>query len=71
MAINGKGIQKKLNFRTRIKRLTRRTIYFSKQEYRHDIVIGLYINQPDYIFNALQKIPRNKIGGIFLELSRR
>ena len=33
--------RKNLNFRTRIKRLTRRTICFSKQAYMHDIVIGL------------------------------
>ena len=40
--------RKHLNFRTRIKRLTRRTICFSKQEYMHDIVIGLYINQEEF-----------------------
>jgi insertion element IS1 protein InsB len=40
--------RKNLNFRTRIKRLTRRTICFSKQEYMHDIVIGLYINQEEF-----------------------
>jgi IS1 family transposase len=34
-----------LNFRTRIKRLTRKTICFSKSEIMHDTVIGLYINE--------------------------
>ena len=40
--------RKNLNFRTRIKRLARKTICFSKQEYMHDIVIGLYINQEEF-----------------------
>lgn len=40
--------RKNLNFRTRIKRLTRKTICFSKQEYMHDLVIGLYINQEEF-----------------------
>lgn len=31
--------------RTRIKRLVRRTICFSKTERMHDIVIGLFINR--------------------------
>ena len=35
--------RKNLNFRTWIKRLTRRTICFSKLEIMHDIVIGLLI----------------------------
>jgi len=34
-----------LNFRTRIKRLTRRTICFSKSEEIHDKVIGEFINR--------------------------
>jgi insertion element IS1 protein InsB len=35
--------RKKLNFRTHLKRLTRKTICFSKNEQVHDNVIGLYI----------------------------
>ena len=33
-----------LTIRTRIKRLARKTICFSKSEIMHDIVIGLFIN---------------------------
>ncbi len=36
--------RKNLNLRTRIKRLVRKTICFSKSEKMHDIVIGLFIN---------------------------
>lgn len=36
--------RKHLNLRTRIKRLTRKTICFSKTVKMHDIVIGLFIN---------------------------
>lgn len=36
--------RKNLTFRTRIKRLTRKTICFSKSEIMYDIVIGLVIN---------------------------
>jgi insertion element IS1 protein InsB len=36
---------KHINLRTRIKRLVRRTICFSKTEQRHDLVIGLFINR--------------------------
>src|SRR5215831_18981615 len=35
---------KHINLRTRIKRLMRRTICFSKTERMHDLVIGLFIN---------------------------
>jgi hypothetical protein len=31
--------------RTRLKRLVRKTIYFSKTTQRHDIVIGLFVNR--------------------------
>src|SRR5215471_8278157 len=37
---------KHINLRTRIKRLVRRTICFSKTEHMHDLVIGLFINRP-------------------------
>jgi insertion element IS1 protein InsB len=42
---------KNLNFRTRIKRLARKTICFSKLELLHDTVIGLFINR--YCFQPL------------------
>jgi len=37
--------RKNLNFRTHIKRLTRKTICFSKNEQIHDNVIGMYIER--------------------------
>ena len=40
--------RKNLNFRTWIKRLTRRTICFSKIEEMHDTVIGLLINKVEF-----------------------
>jgi IS1 family transposase len=40
--------RKNLNFRTWIKRLTRRTICFSKLEKMHDIVISLLINKVEF-----------------------
>ena len=40
-------LKKKL-LRTRIKGLTRKTIYFSKSEYMHDIVIALFINKYEF-----------------------
>jgi IS1 family transposase len=40
--------RKNLNFRARIKRLTRRTICFSKLEIMHDTIIGLFINQEEF-----------------------
>ncbi len=40
--------RKHLTFRTRIKRLTRKTICFSKLEKMHDIVIGLFINRYEF-----------------------
>jgi insertion element IS1 protein InsB len=36
--------RKHLTLRTRIKRLARRTICFSKSVLMHNIVVGLYIN---------------------------
>jgi insertion element IS1 protein InsB len=39
---------KHLTLRTRIKRLARKTICFSKSEVIHDVVIGLYINRYEY-----------------------
>lgn len=43
--INTQRIERKnLTLRTRIKRLARKTICYSKTEYMHDIVIGLFIN---------------------------
>ena len=40
--------RKHLTYRTRIKRLTRKTICFSKSEEMHDIVLGLFINQHEF-----------------------
>ncbi len=42
---------KNLSFRTRIKRLARKTICFSKSEEMHDGVIGLFINA--YLFQPI------------------
>ena len=39
---------KNLNLRTWIKRLARKTIYFSKSEVLHDIMIGLLINHKKF-----------------------
>ena len=39
---------KHINLRTRIKRLVRRTICFSKTECMHDLVIGLFINRYEF-----------------------
>ena len=39
---------KHLNLRTRIKRLVRRTICFSKTVHMHDLVIGLFINRYEF-----------------------
>jgi len=39
---------KHINLRTRIKRLVRRTICFSKTERMHDMVIGLFINRYEF-----------------------
>lgn len=40
--------RKHLTLRTRIKRLVRRTICFSKSTRMHDIVIGLFINRYEF-----------------------
>ena len=40
--------RKNLTFRTRIKRLVRKTICFSKKILMHDIVIGLFINRYEF-----------------------
>lgn len=40
--------RKHLTLRTRIKRLVRKTICFSKSEAVHDVVIGLYINRYEF-----------------------
>ena len=39
---------KHITLRTRIKRLVRRTIGFSKTEHMHDVVIGLCINRYEF-----------------------
>ena len=56
MALNGSGIRdtaqkierKHLMLRTRIKRLARKTICFSKSTQLHNIVIGLFINRYEF-----------------------
>ncbi len=40
--------RKHLTLRTRIKRLARKTICFSKSQTVHDVVIGLYINRYEF-----------------------
>ena len=40
--------QKHLRLKTRIKRLARKTICFSKTEEMHDLVIGLFINRYEF-----------------------
>ncbi len=40
--------RKHLTLRTRIKRLARRTICFSKTERMHDIVLGMFINRYEF-----------------------
>ena len=46
---NTQKIERKfLTFRTRIKRLTRKTICFSKSEIMHDTIIGLFINRFEF-----------------------
>ncbi len=40
--------RKHLTLRTRIKRLTRKTIGFSKSVQMHDIVIGLFVNRYEF-----------------------
>ena len=40
--------RKHLTLRTRIKRLARRTICFSKSTQMHDIVIGLFVNRHEF-----------------------
>jgi insertion element IS1 protein InsB len=39
---------KHLTFRTRLKRLGRKTICFSKSVLLHDIVIGLFVNRYEF-----------------------
>jgi insertion element IS1 protein InsB len=39
---------KHIHLRTRIKRLVRRTICFSKTDHMHDLVIGLFINRYEF-----------------------
>ena len=44
--------RKFLTLRTRIKRLARKTICFSKSEFMHDTVIGLFINRFEFYRNV-------------------
>lgn len=47
-ALTQKSERKHLTLRTRIKRLTRKSICFSKSERMHDTVIGLFINREEF-----------------------
>jgi insertion element IS1 protein InsB len=40
--------RKHLTLRTRIKRLTRKTICFSRSIQMHDIIIGLFVNRYEF-----------------------
>jgi insertion element IS1 protein InsB len=40
--------RKHLTLRTRSKRLARRTLCFSKSVFRHDTVIGLFVNRYEF-----------------------
>ena len=40
--------RKHLTLRTRMKRLARKTIYFSKSIQMHDIVMGLFVNRYEF-----------------------
>ena len=40
--------RKHLTLRTRLKRLARKTIWFSKSVFRHDPVIGLFMNRYEF-----------------------
>jgi insertion element IS1 protein InsB len=40
--------RKHLTLRTRIKRLTRKTICFSRSIQMHDIVVGLFVNRYEF-----------------------
>lgn len=46
-----KSEQKHIRLRTRIKRLARKTICFSKSQEMHDLVIGLFINKYEFELN--------------------
>ena len=47
--VNTQTIERKhLTLRTRIKRLARKTICFSKSPWLHDVVIGLFINHYEF-----------------------
>ncbi|MBV9388759.1 MAG: hypothetical protein JOZ78_20235 [Chroococcidiopsidaceae cyanobacterium CP_BM_ER_R8_30] len=43
--------RKHLRLRTRIKRLVRKTICFSKTEEMHNLIIGLFINRYEFGLN--------------------
>jgi insertion element IS1 protein InsB len=40
--------RKHINLRTRIKRLVRRTICFSKTERMHELIIGLFVKRYEF-----------------------
>ena len=57
---------KHINLRTRIKRLVRRTLCFSKTEHMHDLVIGLFINRYEFgqpLCSRINTCETSPIGG--------
>jgi insertion element IS1 protein InsB len=59
--------RKNLTLRTRIKRVVRKTLCFSKKILMHDIIIGLFINRYEFACanttrsNRIKTLPRNRI----------
>ena len=43
-----KSARKHLTLRTRLKRLARKTLCFSRSRVRHDLLIGLYMNRVEF-----------------------
>jgi insertion element IS1 protein InsB len=57
---------KHINWRTRIKRLVRRTIGFSKTERMHDLVIGLFVNRDEFGRAISREIHNSETPSLFL-----
>jgi insertion element IS1 protein InsB len=56
-----KGIERKhLTLRTRIKRLTRKTICFSRSLLMHDLVVGLFINRYEFLDLLCKSVPTRR-----------
>jgi insertion element IS1 protein InsB len=59
---------KHINLRTRIKRLVRRTICFSKPEHMHDLVRGLFINRCEF-GRTFETFSTLDLGGVHAQLA--